>query len=260
MAKKKRLLRKSASLTQEQAVESFRGWWGGHWGYVFTSVLLLVVGLGGWYVWENNRENRANEAAEIYFSILNKDAEYRKAYEAIEETDIAQTTSPAKTTNAISRQGMIEALDNGVAKMEAFPETPYMASLRLLRAKYRVEFEDSQGAVEDLNWVVQSSGQDALRILALKRILRLYLQNKYYDNVVNSIIDYDFPADISANFNELLGDAYMGLGKFKEARRAYSSAIKDLYQREVPLFLRLKLQRVGGIGFTEPWQADQSAP
>ncbi|MGU9977348.1 MAG: YfgM family protein [Candidatus Oxydemutatoraceae bacterium WSBS_2016_MAG_OTU14] len=259
MTRKKSALRKSASLTQEEAVESFRGWWENNWGWLFGGMMVLILFLGAWYAWNVNRDNRGDEAAQIYFDLLEKGEGYKLFKEQLEQSDLAQKTTAINTVEPITSEEYLQLINESVIALDEFSEAPYISAVRLLRAKHLTELNNYQSATEDLHWVLEDGQQDSFKVLALHRLLRIYIQGKHYKNVINSVLDYDLPEGTSTYFNEILGDAYLGLGQRNDAQKAYSKAIKNFYG-DVPLVLQLKLQNAGGVGFKEPWKAVQGAP
>ena len=125
-------------VSEKEQIESIRKWWNANGKFI---VIAVIVGLGlgfGWKYWHQLQLRRAENAAMIYQSVVQADAQ----------------------NNVKTAQGGAALL------MEQFPKTPYASLAALLSAKESVVQTNYADALTQLNWVIVHSNQSRLQQIA----------------------------------------------------------------------------------------------
>lgn len=138
--------------TEEEQIEAIKKWWDKNGTQLLTGVLIIVVSVGGWRYWQNS-QHVASANASATFEVL-------------------QASSQNGTFGEVSRDAL--------KLMQEEPKSPYAAGVALLHAKYSYEKGEIDTAVENLNWVLNNSTDNALKVTAHTRLARVYAdQDKF---------------------------------------------------------------------------------
>ncbi|MGB4497351.1 MAG: tetratricopeptide repeat protein [Methylococcaceae bacterium] len=196
--------------TEEQQVEALQKWWKENGTSAMIGLGIAIVTILGWNYWLDYKKTENNKASTVYDQLL-KD---------VNENKIAE-------------------IDTVSGKLKAeFDKTEYATYSILMQAKTKVEAGDLASAKELLQGLANQSHD--LSQLAKLRLVRLYLATGEFEKGLQLIgqVDQKNVAGFEGNYDELVGDLYVALERFDEARTAYEKAIREGYQS--PL-LRFKL-------------------
>ena len=175
-----------------------RAWWSEYGNYVLGGIVVgvgLMVGIGQY------RSQTAN--TQIEASVL-----YEAVYEAVaaDKTDEAETAAADLYAN--------------------YESTAYPSQARLVMARYYMDKSRDQDAADALRAIVDSDPDSEMGLVARLRLAKVLL----YQNKAQEVVDLLSAAPESAlspRYNEVLGDAYVSLGEFADARDAYFLAMAD---------------------------------
>lgn len=206
------------TFNEDDELRQFKQWWR-------DNGLALVLGAGvglavilGWQWWQAHTESQSMQASGIY-------DEFRAS--------LTQGDANEKT------QALMQRL------RDDFSGTPYATQASLVLARYNVEREDYNAAIEQLEWVVSNSDQEAMREIARVREARLLWAQDKSDQALALLDQVHSPA-FNPLYAELKGDIHAQDGDQEAAREAYSSALQTLPAGSDKVGLERKLQNVGG--------------
>lgn len=185
-------------LSEKEQIDEMRAWWSEYGNYVLGGIVVgigLMVGIGQY------RSQTAN--TQIEASVL---------YEAVFEAVAADKTDEAETAAA-------DLYAN-------YESTVYPSQARLVMARHYMDKSRDQDAADALRAIVDKDPDSEMGLVARLRLAKVLL----YQNKAQEVVDLLSTAPESAlspRYNEALGDAYVSLGKYADARDAYFLAMAD---------------------------------
>ena len=182
-------------LSEKEQLEIFRQWWRENGWYLVGGIALGVVGLLGWNRYNAYVDTQAEEAAAIYVELR----------EAVGDDDMG------------SARNLLNAL------RDDFPASPYTDQGGLLVALIRLDAGQVDGAVDDLQFVMETTSDPELALIARLRLARVLAQDDAYEEAL-TVLDVA-PGSYSARYNEIRGDIHTALGDADSARAAYNAAL-----------------------------------
>ena len=182
-------------LSEKEQIEIFRQWWRENGWYLVGGIGLGVLGLLGWNRYNAYVDTTAEEAAAIYVELRN----------AVGDDDMGS-----------ARNLLNELRDD-------FPSSAYTDQGGLLVALIRLDAGQVDGAIDDLRFVMESTSDAELALIARLRLARILAQDESYEEAL-TVLDVA-PGSFSARFNEVRGDIHAALGDADSARAAYSAAL-----------------------------------
>jgi len=197
--------------TEEQQLEALKSWWKENGTSTLVGLTIGIAVILGWNYRQDYKKDQANQASALYDQLL-------------KATEIDQKDSADKLAKRL---------------LEQFPGSNYAAFAGLFQAKLKVQAGDIAGAKEILKKIADGSDKELSHIARI-RLVKLMLASGEYEQGLKVINDID-QADIekfSDNYDELIGDLYVGLDRLDEARTSYQKALKNGFQS--PL-LKLKI-------------------
>ncbi len=208
-----------ASYTDQEELEKLKEWWKNYGGALLLGVLLGLVLLFGNKYWTQYREEQRVAASNLYTQML-------------QQAQQAQTEA---------------ARASGAKLMKDYARTPYAGMAALMLARLSVEANDLAAARRHLEWAVANATDSAVVHAARLRLGRLFLASGEYQAALALVVS-DAPG-FEADYLELKGDAYAGMGKTDEARAAYREALAQLGpQASGRRLLEMKFDELGGAG------------
>lgn len=182
-------------LSEKEQIEIFRQWWRENGWYLVGGIGLGVLGLLGWNRYNAYVDTTAEEAAAIYVELRN----------AVGDDDMGS-----------ARNLLNELRDD-------FPSSAYTDQGGLLVALIRLDAGQVDGAIDDLRFVMESTSDPELALIARLRLARVLAQDESYEEAL-TVLDVA-PGSFSARYNEVRGDIHAALGDADSARAAYSAAL-----------------------------------
>lgn len=183
-------------LTEEQEAEKARQWVRENGLFIVAGVVLGLGGLFGWQAWEDTRLETSGDASVVWEQL--RAAADGQRYNEVDET---------------------------LAILEAdFAATPYLDQARLMVARIRLEQNDTEAALEQLEQVAAGGRDPQLRRLAELRQAQIVISAGDYEAALALLGDAEATA-LAGLFHELRGDALYGSGDYAGARDEYQAAL-----------------------------------
>lgn len=207
-----------SAYTDQEELEKLKEWWKNYGGALLIGVLLGLGLLFGGKYWSQYKEEQYAAASDMYAQMLQQVQESK--------TDAARAS--------------------GKTLVEEYARTPYAGMAALMLARLSFEAGDVAAAREHLQWVVANATDPAAEHAARLRLGRLHLAAGEYDDAL-ALVQEDVPG-FEAEYLELKGDAYAGLGNRGEARAAYGAALERVgAQAPSRPLLEMKLDDLGRV-------------
>jgi predicted negative regulator of RcsB-dependent stress response len=183
--------------SEEEQIESLKKWWKENGPSVLFGVVIGLAGLFGWNAWQDHKLRQATEASALYNELLIK----MEAKQASEQYD-----------------SLIETL------RKEYDDTAYAALAALAAAKFAVERDNVEAAIDHLEWAIRHAQQPEIQITAKLRLSRLLLAQGKFDRV-EYFLGQLYPKAYTAAVEELRGDLMIAKGNPANARQAYQRAL-----------------------------------
>jgi len=137
---------------------------------------------------------------------------------------------------------------SGQELLEVYPETLYSDFVRLNQAKKEFSKGEKEKAIYLLKLVIDrhsdsSNEFNPLVTAAKTRLCRIYMSQKDYQNVLNTLSDSDV---LTASLLELKGDAERQLGLFELARVSYMRALQNSPSQTSRTLINMKISDLEG--------------
>ena len=186
-------------MTEEEQVEQLKKWWKQYGNIVLTIVLVVVLGVQGYY-WYNSRQQGISANASAAFNGL---------MESVSKSDLKAISANA---NFIK---------------ENYADTVYASSAALLLAKQYIDEKQYPKAQIELEWASSHAPSNSLKQLAKIRLARLFLYQKQFKQALASLDAFNDDVFAPMVF-ELKGDIFMAEGKTEMAKKEYQQAFDKL--------------------------------
>jgi predicted negative regulator of RcsB-dependent stress response len=184
------------NLSELERLEMVKTWWRENYQAIVAGALLAVVIVGGWRYWQYRTQSRS-QAASTLFGQLNE---------------------------SITKKDGVTAQKFGDQLMNDYSDTPYAAQAALALAADAANNGKAADGVQKLEWVMQHSKDEGLKLLARLRAARLKLSIGDAQAAIAELSGVDADG-FEPLYDELRGDAYVKLGKTEDARGAYKKAL-----------------------------------
>jgi len=137
---------------------------------------------------------------------------------------------------------------SGQELLEVYPETLYSDFVRLNQAKKEFSKGEKKKAIDLLKLVIDrhsdsSNEFNPLVTAAKTRLCRIYMSQKDYQNVLNTLSDSDV---LTASLLELKGDAENQLGLYELARVSYMRALQNSPSQTSRTLINMKISDLEG--------------
>ena len=224
--------------SEKEQLEELRAWWSEYGLYVISGVVIAVGGLIGFNQYTSRTLAGQVEASELF------------------ET-LAEHVSDGKLDEA---ELIADDLANNYAN------TTYAAQSKLSMARLYMDKNRDQDAVDVLNEMLAVNGNDALKKIGRLRLAHVLLYQDKPQEVADLLEGVEAAA-FAALYDELLGDAYLALGRFEEAGDAYRRALADpspnptidraLVQMKLVDIPEVVVAKIAGTELVEPAQSTE---
>ena len=137
---------------------------------------------------------------------------------------------------------------SGQELLEVYPETLYSDFVRLNQAKKEFSKGEKEKAIDLLKLVIDrhsdsSNEFNPLVTAAKTRLCRIYMSQKDYQKVLNTLSDSDV---LTASLLELKGDAENQLGLYELARVSYMRALQNSPSQTSRTLINMKISDLEG--------------
>lgn len=224
-------------LSEKEQIDQMRTWWSEYGNYVIAGVVLGAAVLFGFNHYQTSKIEAQVEASTLYNKL---------------------------TDHVVD--GNIDAAEAIAAELAAdYGESPYTPQSKLAIARMYMDKNRDQDAADALSALLDSGADDAFKNVARIRLAKIYIYQDKAQAAVDLLKDQKNEA-FDARFADVVGDAYVALGKFEEARTAYQKALAEPTQAATvdKRFVQLKLvdmpiQAVAGAESADDQADDQAA-
>lgn len=182
--------------TDEEQVEVIKKWWAENGNYLIAGVVLGLGGLFGWNYWQDYQKNRAMEGSAVF----------------------------AQLQQSIQNKESAAANDTVKLLHEKYAATPYAEMGSMAMAGFNAAQDDLSAAEKSLRLAMEETKLPEARDVARLRLATVLNAGKKYQQALD-LLDQELPPAYTSLIEEYRGDALRGLGKFTEARAAYSRAL-----------------------------------
>ena len=185
-------------LSEKEQIEQMRAWWSEYGNYVIGGIVVglgLMIGVGQY------RTQTVNTQADA-------SALYETVFEAVADGDADEAETAAADL------------------FEHYASTVYPSQARLAMARLYMDKGRDADAAAALRAIVDEEPDSELGLVARLRLAKVLL---YQDNALDVVVLLSNTSEsaFSARYSEALGDAYVDIGEFADARDAYFVAMAD---------------------------------
>jgi predicted negative regulator of RcsB-dependent stress response len=185
-------------LSEKEQIEQMRAWWSEYGNYVIGGIVVGVALLVGMAQYRASTERAQTEASVLYESV----------FKAVTDGD--------------ADEAEVAAID----LYQNYESTVYPAQARLAMARLYMDKGRDQDAADTLQALVDAEPESELGLIARLRLAKVLLYQDKAQDVVDLLSETTDTAFV-ARFSEALGDAYVVLGQYADARDAYFVAMAD---------------------------------
>ena len=207
-------------LSEEEQVAALKKWWDENGKALVIGVVLAILGVVGWRVYQDHSQGQAEEAAGLY-----------QAYQDMRGAEASDPNELARLAEALERD---------------FPGSAYRTFVLFYQAADAVNAEDFDLGIEHLNTAVAVADDSRLRDMARIRLARTLQQvgdSEQALATLGGVRGEGFFAEVA----ELKGDILVAGGDRAGAAQAYEAASTAAGGQRSPL-LELKLLDMAETG------------
>jgi len=216
--------------SDEEQIEALKRWWEENGNSLIIGVVIVLAVLFGSRAWQGSQQAKAEEASDLYDSIVQAVALNQGA--DLDEAGLAGLESAYDSLRN----------DHG--------DSIYTRYGALMLASVYVRQENYDQAAAELSWVLDNqelgfmrSAEPELFLAARLRLARVKLTLGEAREALDLLLNTE-PGALAAGYAEVQGDAYRDLGEQEQARGAYERALA--LQPDNARFIELKLLGLDG--------------
>jgi len=182
-------------LSEKEQIERLRQWWRENGWFLIGGAALGALLLFGWNQYQAYRDSQAEQAAALYQSLK----------EAVDANDTEGATAL-------------------LARMrDEFSASSYTDQAGLMIARQLLIMAPERAA-EELRYVMNSTDERELSLIARLRLARVLAYRQEYDEALRVLAVSDL-GQFAGRFSEVEGDIYAARGQTDAARTAYLAAM-----------------------------------
>lgn len=202
-------------LSEKEQLEQMRTWWSEYGKYVIAGVVLGAGFLFGLNYYTASQLKAQQEASLLYEKLANSVVD--------ENLDMAETV----TADIVAEHG----------------DSAYAWQARLLLARIYMDKNRDQDAADTLTELLESDAGEEFKHIGRLRLAKVMLYQGKAEEVVSLLEPQSDSNAFAARYAEALGDAYVALGQYEDARGAYQLALGESSQSATvdQSFVQLKL-------------------
>ncbi|WP_444891104.1 YfgM family protein [Microbulbifer sp. DLAB2-AA] len=212
----------SEHLTEQEQIETLKRWWAENGRGILTGIVLALAGYFGYQWWQGDQRSKAEAASDLYQGFI----------QAVSANDNQPDNKQLTTAKSLAEQLKNEYGSRIYASQ---------ASLRL--AAIAVDKNDLEVAQTHLQWVLDNSKEDAMKLLAKRRLATVIAARGKPDEALK-LIEGSVPSAFAALYSETRGDILRQKGDDAGARSAYEQALTELLPEQAgsTQLLQLKVE------------------
>ncbi len=214
-------------LSEKEQIEKMRAWWSDYGLYVIGGVVLGAAILFGINYYQTQKVE-----TEVAASVL---------YDEIAEHVV---------------NGDLDAAEAAAGKLDSeFGNSSYAAQSKLAMSRLYMDKNRDEDAAQALRALLEMSGFENLKHIARVRLAKILLYQGKPEDVL-SLLEGQGNAAFAARYAEELGDAYVALGRFEEARASYQAALGEAQPTVDQGLIQLKLMDLPAAAVPAPAEDD----
>ena len=199
-----------------------RAWWSDYGLYVVGGIVLGAAILFGINYYQTQKVNAEIAASALY-------------------DDLAEHVTG----------GDLEAAETTAAELDSeYGNSSYAAQSKLAMARLYMDKNRDQDAAEALNELLEMNGFEHIQHVARVRLAKVLLYQGKPEDVLTLLEGQENEA-FAARYAEELGDAYVALGRYDEARASYQAALDETQPTIDQGLVQLKLMDIPDEGGSE---------
>ncbi|WP_444885866.1 YfgM family protein [Microbulbifer sp. PSTR4-B] len=229
----------SEHLTEQEQIETLKRWWAENGRGILTGIVLALAGYFGYQWWQGDQRSKAEAASDLYQGFI----------QAVSANDNQPDNKQLTTAKSLAEQLKNEYGSRIYASQ---------ASLRL--AAIAVDKSDLEVAQTHLQWVLDNSKEDAMKLLAKRRLATVIAARGKPDEALK-LIEGSVPPAFAALYSETRGDILRQKGDDAGARSAYEQALTELLPEQAgsTQLLQLKVESLA-VASGEEQKPSEPAP
>jgi len=185
-------------LSEKEQIERMRAWWSDYGFFVIGGVVLGAAILFGLNYYQSGQIAAQEEASALYDALTENVAD-----------------------------GDLEAAEASVAALDAaHGNSSYAGQSKLAMARLYMDKNRDLDAAEALQSLLAMDGLDHLKYVGRSRLAKILLYQDKAEEVLTLLEGQENEA-FAARYAEILGDAYVALGRLPEARESYETALQE---------------------------------
>ena len=205
-------------LQEQEQVDALKHWWKDNGKSVILAVVLVLAVFAATKGWQSYKEKQASDAASMF----------------------AELSKPVNSNDSKRINEMAAAV------MDKYGSGAYAPRAALLAAQANIQAKDNVHAKSQLQWVIDHSGEAALKDVARLKLASLLLDEKNYADAL-TLLNATHPDSFNGLYADLKGDVLNAQGKTDEARAAYQQSLNKIDSKS-PYYslIQMKLDALGG--------------
>jgi predicted negative regulator of RcsB-dependent stress response len=209
-------------LSEKEQIDKMRAWWSDYGLYVVGGIVLGAAILFGINYYQTQKVNAEIAASALY-------------------DDLAEHVTG----------GDLEAAETTAAELDSeYGNSSYAAQSKLAMARLYMDKNRDQDAAEALNELLEMNGFEHIQHVARVRLAKVLLYQGKPEDVLTLLEGQENEA-FAARYAEELGDAYVALGRYDEARTSYQAALGEAQPTIDQGLVQLKLMDLPDEGGSE---------
>ncbi|AOS97284.1 hypothetical protein AUP74_01853 [Microbulbifer aggregans] len=211
-------------LTEEEQLESLKRWWAENGRGIVTGVVLALAGYFGFQWWQGAERDQVEASSDLYQGFV----------EAVSANEGQPDNKQLTTAKSLAQQ-----------LKEEYASRIYASQAALRLAALAAGDNDLESAEKELQWVLDNSKEESLKLLATRRLASVLAARGKPDEALK-LLEGDVPAAFAALFAETRGDILLQKGDESAAHEAYQQALAKLTAEQAggAQLLRLKAEGV----------------
>jgi predicted negative regulator of RcsB-dependent stress response len=217
-------------LSEKEQIEKMRAWWSDYGWYVIGGVVLGAAILFGINYYQSQAV-KAEVAASVLYDQITQNVD----------------------------KGDLEAAQVAADELHSeFGNSSYAAQSKLAMARLYMDKSRDQDAAQALNELLAMNGFDHLKHIARVRLAKVLLYQGKPEEVL-SLLEGQENVAFAARYAAELGDAYVALGRYDEARASYQAALGEAQPTVDQGLIQLKLMDLPENGGQAAEDAEEAA-
>lgn len=188
--------------SEDEQIQALRNWWKTNGTSTLLAVVVVLGGWFGWQAWQNHRHQQADAASLLYQQLLELDSQ------------IEQQPNKKRLATAEHIAGQLR---------QEHGSSVYAQYGAALWAKIEVAQDHLDAAAKQYRWILQQKPAPAIERLTRLRLAEILFDQGSAKDALAMLNAVD-PGEFRADYDSLRGDIYLKQGDVEKARQAWERA------------------------------------